>query len=367
MINSTFSGNSASEFGGAAIDNDSTGSTGVSVTLMNCTLSGNSGGAGIVSFGDLVVGNTILKAGATGANFDSGSNVSSLGYNLSDDNGNGFLTGTGDQIDKDPILGPLKDNGGPTLTYAPLSNSPALDQGQDMSGSGVGQRGGVRPVTYDLEKTTPVGGDRSDIGAVELAKGVQPISAAARKGHGASGDLDISLPIFGTPGIESRRGGATADYQVVLNFAQPITLATAVVTSGTGTVVGLGTTRPGLIEGGGTTQVTVYMEGVLNQQTITVALFNVSDGINSGDVGIRMSMLLGDANGDATVNSGDTSLTRSLSGETATQENAPADVNADGFINSGDTTIVRAKSGSSLPPPSAPSKSSVRAMAISKR
>ena len=367
VVNSTLSDNVTSQFGGAGIDSDTTGGTGLPVTVINCTLSGNSGGAGIVSFGDLFVGNTILKAGAAGPNIDFGSNVSSLGYNLSDDYGNGFLTGTGDQINRDPILGPLKDNGGTTLTHVPLSNSPALDQGQDMGRTDIGQRGRVRPVTYDLAKTIPVGGDRSDIGAVELAAGVQPISAAARKGHQASGELDISLPIFGTPGIESRSGGAAGDYQVVLNFAQPITLANAAITSGAGLVVGVGTNRPSRIEGGGITQVTVSLQGVLNLQTITVALFNVSDGKNSGDVGLRMGLLLGDANGSGTVDSGDTILTRSHSGEAATQANAPADVNADGFINSGDTTKVRAKSGSSLPlGTSAPRKGSVRARAISK-
>ena len=55
--------------------------------------------------------------------------VISLGYNLSNDNGNGFLTGPGDQIDTDPLLGPLQDNGGVTLTHALLPGSPAVDAG----------------------------------------------------------------------------------------------------------------------------------------------------------------------------------------------------------------------------------------------
>ena len=56
------------------------------------------------------------------------------------DGGGGFLTGPGDQINTDPLLGPLGDNGGPTLTHALLAGSPALDQG-NSSGAATDQRG----------------------------------------------------------------------------------------------------------------------------------------------------------------------------------------------------------------------------------
>lgn len=44
---------------------------------------------------------------------------SSHGYNLSSDNGGGYLTATGDQINTDPKLGPLQNNGGLTFTHLP--------------------------------------------------------------------------------------------------------------------------------------------------------------------------------------------------------------------------------------------------------
>ena len=59
---------------------------------------------------------------------DSGT-ITSDGYNLSSDDGGGFLIGPGDQINTDPMLGPLQDNGGPTLTHALLPGSPAIDAG----------------------------------------------------------------------------------------------------------------------------------------------------------------------------------------------------------------------------------------------
>ena len=48
---------------------------------------------------------------------------------MSSDNGGGYLTGPGDQINTDPLLGPLQDNGGPTYTHALLPGSPAIDAG----------------------------------------------------------------------------------------------------------------------------------------------------------------------------------------------------------------------------------------------
>ena len=69
------------------------------------------------------VGSTIFN----GNRISNGGTTTSLGYNLSSDDGSGFFTATGDQINTDPMLGPLQDNGGPTFTHAPLQGSPAID------------------------------------------------------------------------------------------------------------------------------------------------------------------------------------------------------------------------------------------------
>ena len=61
--------------------------------------------------------------------FNDGGTVTSHGYNLSSDNGGGYLTGPGDQINTDPMFGPLQDNGGPTFTHALLPGSPAINAG----------------------------------------------------------------------------------------------------------------------------------------------------------------------------------------------------------------------------------------------
>ncbi len=106
--NSTFSENSATQIGDSIYNTGQSGRDTVLVTIMN----------------------TILKSGAVGDNiFSNSTTILSLGYNLSNDNCGGFLTGPDDQPDTDPMLGPLQDNGGPTLTHALLPGSPAIDAG----------------------------------------------------------------------------------------------------------------------------------------------------------------------------------------------------------------------------------------------
>ena len=155
IANSTFSGNTAQDGGGIYnYGNEST-----NVTVDSSTLSGNSAapgyGGGISNTGTVKIGNTILNAASSGVNIRNLvlGTVISLGYNLSSDNGAGYLTAAGDRINTDPQLGPLQDNGGPTFTHLPAANSPAIDAGD----SGTDQRGpGFSRMV-----------NRIDIGAVE--------------------------------------------------------------------------------------------------------------------------------------------------------------------------------------------------------
>lgn len=123
VSNSTISSNTAGQFGGGIYGGG---------TVTNSTINGNAAGqgGGIYAIGAVNLENTILRAGASGANLtNNGGAITSNGYNLSNDNGGGFLTGPGDQINTDPLLGPLQDNGGPTLTHELLPGSPAINFG----------------------------------------------------------------------------------------------------------------------------------------------------------------------------------------------------------------------------------------------
>ena len=132
ISNSTLNGNSADNSGGGVFNYGFAGSA--ALQLSNSTLSGNSAGSDGGAISNVIaavqISNSILNAGAAGGNiFSDSGTITSLGYNLSSDDGGGFLTGSGDQINTNPMLGPLQDNGGPTFTHELLSGSPAIDAG----------------------------------------------------------------------------------------------------------------------------------------------------------------------------------------------------------------------------------------------
>lgn len=81
--------------------------------------------------------------------------IESTGHNL-DSDGSCFLTAVGDLPERDPMLAPLADNGGPTQTQALLRGSPAIDAAAIDGCPRRDQRGVVRPQ-----------GSACDIGAFE--------------------------------------------------------------------------------------------------------------------------------------------------------------------------------------------------------
>src|SRR6266404_9104653 len=168
-----------------------------------------------------------------------------------------------------------------------------------------------------------------------------PQSAFSRKVHGGAGTFDVPLPLTGNVGVECRSGGATNDYQMIINFATSVTVGDAAVTSGTGTVTTFSVSG---------SQVTVDLTGVTNAQRITATLFNVNDGTHMGNVPVSMGVLVGDVNGNGAVNASDVSLTKSQVGQPVTGSNFREDVNANGLINSVDVAQVKANVGTALPP-----------------
>jgi hypothetical protein len=153
VSNSTLSANSAGHYGGGIF------TFGTSpLTLTNVTLSANrantSGGGLYVSTGSPVLHNTLIAGnyrGATGMTPDDvyGSLDAGGDYNLIGDGTGmtGLINGVnGNQVGSasdpiDPQLGPLDDNGGPTLTHALLPGSPAIDAGNNAYATDWDQRG----------------------------------------------------------------------------------------------------------------------------------------------------------------------------------------------------------------------------------
>ena len=171
------------------------------------------------------------------------------------------------------------------------------------------------------------------------------IGVVSRKTHGVAGDFDIDLSLPGNAGIECRSGGANGDYKIVFTFPAAVTLSGASVTPAPGKsarMIGL----PSLSPDGKT--VTVDLTDVTSAQTVTVTLADVSSGSGSTDIAVGMGVLVGDANGDGSVNSGDIAQTKSKSGQTIDATNFRTDVNVDGSINSADISLVKSRSGTGL-------------------
>ena len=159
LINSTVSGNTA--YNGSGIYNSGT------VTTANSTIASNSGasypyGGGLVNYGTAHLNNSIV-ANNSGADLVFG-NVVFGSHNLI-----GSTSGTAPNAMDDtlfftnPNLGPLQDNGGPTLTHALLPGSPAIDAGSNAlvpAGVTTDQRG--TPFLRVVNGTV-------DIGAYEVA------------------------------------------------------------------------------------------------------------------------------------------------------------------------------------------------------
>lgn len=168
FVNSTFSGNNGSDEGGdtAAISVHGDGGTG-RFELLHSTITGNTDvfaglfvdGISALVANSIVSGDRLLADGAevlTGDDADVLVEWSVIGSIA----GSGAHTaGAGVKTAADPGVGPLQDNGGPTLTHALLSGSVALDSGDPDVGDlpATDQRGQAR-----------IQGGRIDIGAVEM-------------------------------------------------------------------------------------------------------------------------------------------------------------------------------------------------------
>jgi Protein of unknown function (DUF1566)/IPT/TIG domain len=177
IINSTLSGNQA---GSAAGSGGGVYSTGI-VQFYNSTLwentaaSGgglhNAGGSGDMSLVNTIVGGTSAAAACVGA-------LGDLGGNLGSDGSCGFSAINGSASGALIALGPLQDNGGPTLTRLPAPGSVAIGFGRDEAcagnpgANGIDQRGRARPQ-----------GAHCDAGATETS--LHTLSVSVTTPHGA--------------------------------------------------------------------------------------------------------------------------------------------------------------------------------------
>lgn len=241
LTNSTISGNSA-DFGGG-IDNGAITSYTLPTTVFrlfvtNCTISKNlaSSGGGISSIGNAVgtVTNTLIRGNSKGSL--SGAPGFSLSHN--------FITDA-----PDPFLGPLADNGGPTLTMALLPGNPAIDAGVPVAGVTTDQRGVSRP-----QGTAP------DIGAFES----RAFTIAIVSGDNQSAPSGTAFPDRLTVHVTSPFGEPVAGGRVT--FAWPATGASAHLS-----------TNPVIIDANGQAVVTGKANGIGGAYTVLAELTRAVD------------------------------------------------------------------------------------------
>jgi len=178
ITNSTISGNTTTGGRGGGIFNR-LGLTVIQYSTITANTASTGRGSGVASSGSnyftartevthsIIAGNTNEDIAVT----DNTSNNSfqSNGFNLIGTAGGAFdvldnFTAIGDQTGiTNPMLGPLADNGGPTLTHALLPGSPAIDAGDPAVVAGVGNT----PVS-DQRGSGRVDQGRIDIGSFEV-------------------------------------------------------------------------------------------------------------------------------------------------------------------------------------------------------
>ena len=167
---------------------------------------------------------------------------------------------------------------------------------------------------------------------------VIPVKAVSRKVHGTVGTFDVDLT--NGNGIECRSGGASNAHQIVITFANAVSVGGVTVSSGTATVQNF--TPSGAV-------ITVNLTGVSNAQRLVLDLTNVNDGTTIGDAFVAMNVLAGDTNADRFCDAVDTSQTKAQSGKPVTDMTFREDVNVDGFLDAVDTALVKSKAGTALP------------------
>jgi PKD repeat protein len=242
--NSTFSGNAASDAGGGAFI-DARGSC----SLTNVTITKNSSGSlggGFQGSGFvvprlrncLVAGNSAATSGP-----DANGAVDSQGHNLFQ-NTNGILMQgdpTGNLLNVDPQLGPLANNGGPTLTHALLPTSPAINAGDNADAPEFDQRGApfrrVVGGTIDIgafEFDHPPSIDSGPTATPSVVDVGQPVQFSA-----AASDADNDVLAFAWnfgDGSSGTGSSVSHVYNSAGNFTATLTVSDANAVSSSGSV-----------------------------------------------------------------------------------------------------------------------------------
>ena len=215
VVNTTISGNTYGGHGAGIYNFSCCGNENATASVNNSTITGNSSSSksGIWNNQTVKVSNTII-AGNTAPSQPDCNSFTSLGYNLVGDSSCSFGSVTSDMTNVDPKLGPLANNGGPTLTHALMPGSGV------NSCAATDQRGVVRPQ-----------GPRCDIGAFEL---VPPPRVPATITVTKTGDTDATCFATDCSLREAIKAAQSGDKIVVPKDIYTLTLGRELLITGDG-------------------------------------------------------------------------------------------------------------------------------------
>jgi Calx-beta domain/Bacterial Ig-like domain len=249
--NSTIANNTTTGLGGGILMTDANGT----LSLQDSTVSGNSadsfgtsergyplGGGGIKRLGysgDISLANSVVAGNTNADSPDIGSRgLVSVNFSAVGSTAGFTVTGANNILDADPMLGPLQDNGGPTLTMAPLSGSPLIDGGSNAlvpAGISTDQRGG----SFDR-----ILGSAVDIGSFEAQPTRVTIDQAASQADPTNGSaiaftVHFSSAVTGFGGTDIDFTGSTVSGTLVAGVTGTGADYTVAVTgmTGEGTIV----------------------------------------------------------------------------------------------------------------------------------
>jgi len=133
VTTSTITMNMASADGGGIFRAPAGSAGSLSVNASTIATNTAATGGGINGANEVTVKNSIIALNTANSGTDVSGTVSSNDYNLiGTDDLDVFAAQANDIEEADPVVGPLQDNGGTTLTHALLQGSPAFDAGDSV-------------------------------------------------------------------------------------------------------------------------------------------------------------------------------------------------------------------------------------------
>jgi uncharacterized repeat protein (TIGR01451 family) len=299
MTNVTVDGNTATSNGGAA-QGGGLSELGGAITVLNGTISNTGAGSGgnlsrTVGEGasSIALKNTIVAYPVSGGNC--AGTLTSSGSNLSSDGScAAAFVAPGDQNNKDPLLGPLQNNGGLTPTRALPPISPAVDAVVfGCPPPPTDQRGTIRPQ-----------GTACDVGAYELVQAPQAVVPPS--GPLATLDLQITKtgPATATAGQNysytlavTNLGSLTAPGATVTDtLPAGLTVVSATATTGSCTAAGstvtcqLGTVGPSQVVGITLTVTPTTPGSITNTASVSTSGTDVNPANNTASAATQVSV-----------------------------------------------------------------------------